>query len=463
MKKIIKKILVMLMYLSIVLIGTRVYAATQGVTVNETTRIRKQANTTSEVVTLVSQNTKVEIISEEGEWYKVQYSKYTGYIRKDMLNITQTETDKENNNQENNNELPPQSSEEDIEIQTNYKGKVNSNLDIKILPSINSSVIATVYENTEFTVTDIINKWCHIETEQNSGWVLLSKVKGEAKQKNISNKEETTQNVTEEVTENKKEEEKTEQVQEKEKEEKTKTQEITKYVATETLNLRATTDNNAKIIEQLTLNSQVSVIETVDNTWSKVTYKGKTGYVASKYLSDKKTEKSSRSENEIRTAEQENNTAETTTKQQEASEEKETTPVQTNSAVSNSKSSGTGAEVVAYAKQYLGYKYVSGGTSPSTGFDCSGFTYYVFKHFGVTLNRASTAQINNGVEVSKSNLQEGDLIIFRDSANSGIGHVGIYIGGNTFIHAANAKKGVITTSLSDSYYSARYVTARRVI
>ena len=108
-----------------------------------------------------------------------------------------------------------------------------------------------------------------------------------------------------------------------------------------------------------------------------------------------------------------------------------------------------------FAKKYLGYKYVAGGSSPSTGFDCSGFTQYVYKQCGVSLNRTSDAQASNGTAVSKSNLQPGDLVIFT-------GHVGIYIGNNKFIHAANPSKGVITTSLSDSYYTKTYKTARRI-
>ena len=110
-------------------------------------------------------------------------------------------------------------------------------------------------------------------------------------------------------------------------------------------------------------------------------------------------------------------------------------------------STGKGNDVVEYAKTYLNCKYVSGGSSPETGFDCSGFTTYVFKHFGVSLSRSSKGQIYNGVAVEKSDL----------------GHVGIYIGENKFIHAANSREGVVITSLASSYYSKRYVGARRVI
>ena len=126
-------------------------------------------------------------------------------------------------------------------------------------------------------------------------------------------------------------------------------------------------------------------------------------------------------------------------------------------------SSSEGKEVVEFAKKYLGYKYVAGGSSPSTGFDCSGFTTYVFRNFGVSLNRSSKDQIKNGTAVSKSNLQPGDIVIFKNQGKTAIGHVGIYIGSGNFIHAANKKEGVVITALSSSYYSQRYVGARRVI
>ena len=103
-----------------------------------------------------------------------------------------------------------------------------------------------------------------------------------------------------------------------------------------------------------------------------------------------------------------------------------------------------------------------GGSSPSKGFDCSGFTTYVYKHFGVSLSRTSSGQSGNGKSVSKENMQAGDVICFSNSSGSKkIGHVGIYIGGGKFIHAANSKKGVIISNVTGAGFY--FVTARRVI
>ena len=113
----------------------------------------------------------------------------------------------------------------------------------------------------------------------------------------------------------------------------------------------------------------------------------------------------------------------------------------------------------------MGYKYVYCGTSPSTGFDCSGFTYYVYKHFGYTLSRSSVSQATNGTKVEKKDLQPGDLVIYKNKSLTRIGHVGIYIGDNKMIHASEPGVGVIITDIDSKAhkYPQRYVMGRRII
>lgn len=119
-----------------------------------------------------------------------------------------------------------------------------------------------------------------------------------------------------------------------------------------------------------------------------------------------------------------------------------------------------GDQAVSYGYKYLGVPYVWGGTSPS-GFDCSGFTKYVYGMMGVKLNRTAAQQLKNGYAVT--NLQPGDLVFFANtySTSAAASHVGIYVGNNQFIHAANG--GVKITSMDHEYYAARYVGARRVV
>ena len=118
--------------------------------------------------------------------------------------------------------------------------------------------------------------------------------------------------------------------------------------------------------------------------------------------------------------------------------------------------------MVSLAQQYLGTPYVYGGSSAS-GFDCSGFTMYVFSQAGVSLPHGATSQLSYGTEVSRSDLQPGDLVFFQDYG-AVASHVGIYIGGDQFIHASSSYyngRCVVTSSLTETYYDGHYYTARR--
>jgi hypothetical protein len=121
---------------------------------------------------------------------------------------------------------------------------------------------------------------------------------------------------------------------------------------------------------------------------------------------------------------------------------------------------GSGARAVAIAEQFLGVRYVWAGASPVDGFDCSGFTMYVYAQLGVQLTHFSGAQWNEGSRVPVDQLAPGDLVFFEPGA-SGPGHVGIYIGGGEFIHAPHTGDVVKISSLYESSYSFSYVGAVR--
>ena len=127
---------------------------------------------------------------------------------------------------------------------------------------------------------------------------------------------------------------------------------------------------------------------------------------------------------------------------------------------SSTTSSTRGSQnVVNYAEKFIGNRYVFGGMSPS-GFDCSGFTSYVYKSFGINLPRTASGQAGVGQPVSESNLAPGDLVLF-ETYEKGISHVGIYVGNRQFIDASN--KGVGFSNLGDNYYRTRYRGARRIL
>lgn len=123
-----------------------------------------------------------------------------------------------------------------------------------------------------------------------------------------------------------------------------------------------------------------------------------------------------------------------------------------------------GQEIADYALQFVGYPYVYGGSSPK-GFDCSGFTSYVYKQFGITINRTASTQLDNGTPVSMSELQPGDLVMFKKSGTGSkrASHVGIYIGNNQFVHASTSTVGVIVSDMDYAYYTTGFVGGCRLV
>lgn len=193
-----------------------------------------------------------------------------------------------------------------------------------------------------------------------------------------------------------------------------------------TLNVRTGPGTDCTHI--FTLNDgDVVNITGIDSGWYKITYNGMNGYVSSDYMVTCKDSAGSRGDGTV--------TAAATT---------------------------LGQQVVDYAKQFLGKPYVWGGNGPNS-FDCSGFTKYVYAHFGYTLNRTASSQLNNGVAVSRGEWQPGDLIFFYNGrVSTPVSHVGIYVGNGQFIHASTNSYSVQYDSLYSSYYSNAYVYARRI-
>ncbi len=110
---------------------------------------------------------------------------------------------------------------------------------------------------------------------------------------------------------------------------------------------------------------------------------------------------------------------------------------------------------------FVGYSYVWGGTSPSTGFDCSGLMYYVLTQYGYSMKRVANDQMTQGTSISRDSLQVGDLVFF--GYGSYANHVGMYIGNGNFVHASTPSTGVRVNSLNETYYNTRYIGARRII
>jgi cell wall-associated NlpC family hydrolase len=116
-----------------------------------------------------------------------------------------------------------------------------------------------------------------------------------------------------------------------------------------------------------------------------------------------------------------------------------------------------GEKIARFAKTFIGVPYVYGGSSPRTGFDCSGLVAYVYHHFGVSLPHYTVAQFGRGRRVGRWALHPGDLVFFN-----GLGHVGIYVGHGRFVHAPHSGTRVRVASLGEGWYRSTYDGARRI-
>lgn len=459
MKKIV--ILITIMIFALVIGINSVYAAT-GKTNAQTTRLREEPNSDSRTLTLIPISEEMEIVAKEGDWYKVKYKDMEGYIFGELLDVTGNV--QEDKKPEENIQKPeePETPEEQNPAPENKnpleklpaKMKANKEINVKITPLINSSNIGRIEAEKELTVTEVINDWCYIIAENVSGWT-----------KSLNLAEIITEPVVVPPVEPPQENDKAGDIDVETK---------IGYVNATSLYVRSKPTVDSDVIKTIYRNQEVEITGQTDG-WYAVNIGETKGYVAARYIADTKVETTSRGSNDARepiaveneTQGATNIAIESIEKVEEQKSEtiesnKEPVKETSNKPKQEETVKKLGEQIVEYAKQYLGYKYVSGGTTPKGGFDCSGFTQYVYAHFDIKITRSSKTQAKDGKYVDKEDLQIGDLIIFNNTDNTAVGHTGIYVGEGKFIHAANAKKGVIITSLSDSYYKARYVSSRRV-
>ena len=417
-------------------------AANTGTINVQVANLRETADAESKILEQINLNQEVEIVGEEGNWYQISYNNITGYVSKELVTVNSDTESTEENNQvnENTTEENNQVVETTQEQNTTEEGtetdsteeitlgeyKISENTRLKLIPSINATDMIELKIDETVTVTEIINGWVCVETQTTKGWIRKDKLK----------KDEPVEENVEEEQEQPAEEVVAQQTSTK-----------TKYVNSTTVNVRKEANTSSTIVTTVALNTEVQVYSE-ESGWSKVMVNNVEGYISSSLLSDNKQE-TSRGQTTSRRTSSTTNTATTNA-----------TTKTTAQATTSVPTSSNGSSIVATAKQYLGYKYVYGGSSPSTGFDCSGFTSYIFKQYGISLNRTAAGQYSNGVAVSRANLQPGDLVMF---GKSGINHVAIYIGGGQIIHSSTPSTGVRIDSLSTGYYNNNYVGARRVL
>ncbi len=503
--KILKNVaIITLILVGILCINVKSFAKTVIVT-TDGLNLRREASTDSEVMDIIEINKEVEYVEEQGNWYKVKYNGMTGYISKDYAKIkdestsssgatpnngdtsssgntssnegasnnqntnnaentntqqggttnagtanaetnniettnTETANTETNNTQVNN---PVTSNPETNAVQSSKYMKFTENTAGCILPLINSNIIYNFQKDDIVKAISFVNGWIYVESETRNAWVRADKLTdtGETQTNTNPQQPETPEEPQDTITEDP---DLTGQI------EVTPMDPKTMYVQEASIYVRSGPGTTYDVVDTLIANNSVTVTGKV-NDWYQVKIGDTIGYIAGWLLGNSTKETTSRSDAERTISTSANANIENTSNETQPNTTNEVTP-------------SKGEQIVNYAKQYLGCKYVYGGSGPSV-FDCSGFTMYVYKNFGISLSHSATAQSKKGTYVAKEDLQPGDLVFFKDfETMNGIGHCGIYIGGGEFIHASSGTGYCVKIStLSSGSYSTRYETARRVI
>ena len=482
------------------LIFSGIVKATEVEITGDIINLRQEASTDSTIIIQIAKGEKCELIEEEGNWYRIKYGDYTGYVSKDYAEIvadssseesknteSNNTTQEENSNTEESNTTQEESTTTEQENNTNSgeeqnttsegssasnssrTGKTNKNTSVRIVPLINSSRIATLRNNTDVTVIEELNGWAYIQTDEIAGWVRAinldidnsnstkqpsnEKNEQDTNSNNSGNTDSTNNDSSDGNTDNNSNDDNNSDTTDNS----TDFSKRTMYTKDAT-NIRSKPSTSSDIIMLVSINTALEVIGE-EGDWYKVSTSEGEAYVSKDLLSNSRVNITNRGGID-RTS--------------DSTEKKESTTSKTTTENTGTSSSAKASEIVSYAKKFLGVPYVYGGASPS-GFDCSGFTMYVYNHFGISMRHGAQAQAKLGEKItanksSKSsllnNLEVGDLVFFLDyETMDEIGHCGIYIGDGNFIHASSGSGYCvkINSLLPGEYYNTRYCAARRVL
>ncbi len=405
--------------------------------------MRSEPSTASSVVTCVPRGTVVIVLGSSDGWYKVQYQGQTGYMSADYISFSTTAASAFGTGQ----------------VKGNY-------VNVRSGPGLSYSVVGSANTGEKYSVTGVSGSWYRIDYKGSSGYVKNTYIdlSNGASPQSASPQPQSQAQGTGVITGN--------------------------YVR-----MRSGPSTSYSILGTYN-NGTKMTITGQSGDWYAVTYNGTKGYVYKQYLSQsgvtadvtEMTSTAARTTTGVNLREGPSTaytskmvlpggTAVTLTGKSGqwyrvtygsisgfihgsyvTTNTQQSAPAGTGSAITTD----AGEKIVAEAKKYLGVRYVYGGTSPN-GFDCSGFVYYVYKQCGYSITRTATAQNSVGAKVARSDLQPGDIIIFYNGYKSAIGHAGIYIGSNQFIHASSGGGKVMISSLSETYYNTRFYSARRVV
>ncbi|QWI76785.1 SH3 domain-containing protein [Bacillus mycoides] len=357
-------------------------------------RVRTGPSTSHPTVGSVKQGQVVQVVGEVQDWFKINYAGQTAYLSKDYVTKGgSNENVTQGNNQEQNNNGT---------VQTGGTYVVNAtSLRVRTGPAAYHSVIGGVLNGTTLNVVGSENGWFKVNYQGKTGYVsseFVKFVKG-----GTATPEQPKQPDQGAIGDY--------------------------YINASALNVRSGEGTNYRIIGALPQGQKVQVISE-NSGWSKINYNGQTGYIGTRFLS--KTPVGGAVDNKPNDNQNNN---------------------QNNNNNNNTNNSGDSSSLLAYAKSMQGVPYVWGGTS-ANGVDCSGYIYHVFKKFGHNISRQSVAGYWSSLPQTSSP-QPGDLIYFKDTYKAGPSHMGIYLGGGSFIQSGD--KGVAIASLNNSYWKSHFL------
>ena len=275
MKKYILKSLVIVIILALFMTGISL-AQTGTIKGSDFLNLRESPSTSSNLVVRMP-DASFEILGEEGDWYRVQYQDYTGYVSKQYV------------------EVQSQTANPDIAPAANAKGIVNKNSDVYVLPLLNSTKISSISSGTEVLVVSITGKWAYVQTDTTSGWIFTSNVNGIEGQANSETNQ--TENNTAPESNTVENEVNNEPVENSEPQDNTNTEEPTEtsdnsypktmYVNVDAVYIRASTTTESEAVASVGLNTPVTV-RGEEGDWYRVYVTDGTGYMMKKYLSEEK-------------------------------------------------------------------------------------------------------------------------------------------------------------------------------
>ncbi|PFN23778.1 C40 family peptidase [Bacillus cereus] len=363
-------------------------------------RVRTGPSTSHPTVGSVKQGQVVQVVGEVQDWFKINYAGQTAYLSKDYVtkggsNENVVQGNKEDNKQEQNN---------NVTVQTGGTYVVNTtSLRVRTGPAAYHSVIGGVLNGTTLDVVGSENGWFKVNYQGKTGFVSGEFVKfvkgGTATPEQPKQPEKPNQGAIGDY-----------------------------YINASALNVRSGEGTNYRIIGALPQGQKVQVISE-NSGWSQINYNGQNGYIGTRFLS--KTPVGGAVDNKPNNNTNQNNNTQDNT----------------------SNNSGDVSAILAYAKSMQGVPYVWGGTS-AKGVDCSGYIYHVYNKFGHNIGRTNVAGYWSSLPKT-TNPQPGDLIYFQNTYTAGPSHMGIYLGGGSFIQAGD--KGVAIASLNNSYWKSHFL------